>query len=170
MDFGLLPPEINSGLMYAGPGSGPMLAAAEGWTALATELESTAAGYSSTIADLSGQAWLGPSSTSMATAAQPYVEWLAASAAAADQAAAQAYGAAAAYEAAFVMTVPPPVIAANRAQLMALIATNFLGQNTPAIAACEAQYMTMWTQDATAMYSYAADDMEYTMELDYDLS
>ncbi len=41
---------------------------------------------------------------------------------------------------AFAMTVPPPVIAANRAELMALVATNFLGQNTPAIAATEAQY------------------------------
>ena len=44
----------------------------------------------------------------------------------------------------------------NRAQLMALIATNFFGQNTPAIAATEAQYMEMWAQDATAMYGYAA--------------
>jgi PPE-repeat protein len=32
------------------------------------------------------------------------------------------------------MTVPPPVVAANRAELMMLVATNFLGQNTPAIA------------------------------------
>ncbi len=57
------------------------------------------------------------------------------------------------------MTVPPPLIAANRAQLMALIATNFLGQNTPAIAATEAQYTEMWVQDAIAMYGYAADSM-----------
>lgn len=28
LDFGALPPEINSGRMYAGPGSGPMMAAA----------------------------------------------------------------------------------------------------------------------------------------------
>ena len=54
------------------------------------------------------------------------------------------------------MTVPPPLIAANRAQLMALIATNFLGQNTPAIMATEAEYGEMWAQDATAMYNYAA--------------
>ncbi len=31
MDFGALPPEINSGRMYCGPGSGPMLAAAAAW-------------------------------------------------------------------------------------------------------------------------------------------
>ena len=54
------------------------------------------------------------------------------------------------------MTVPPPVIAANRVLLMTLIATNFFGQNTPAIAATEAQYMEMWAQDAAAMYGYAA--------------
>jgi PPE-repeat protein len=52
--------------------------------------------------------------------------------------------------------VPPPMIAANRAQLMTLVATNFLGINTAAIAACEAHYMEMWAQDAAAMYGYAA--------------
>jgi PPE-repeat protein len=52
--------------------------------------------------------------------------------------------------------VPPPAIAANRALLMALIATNFLGQNTPAIMATEALYVEMWAQDAAAMYGYAA--------------
>jgi PPE-repeat protein len=73
-----------------------------------------------------------------------------------EQAGAQARAAAAAYEEAFTATVPPPVIAANRAQLMSLTATNFLGQNTPAIAATEAHYGQMWAQDAAAMYGYAA--------------
>jgi PPE-repeat protein len=31
VDFGALPPEINSGRMYAGPGAGPMMAAATAW-------------------------------------------------------------------------------------------------------------------------------------------
>jgi PPE-repeat protein len=35
------------------------------------------------------------------------------------------------------------------------MATNFLGQNTPAIAATEAHYAEMWAQDAAAMYGYA---------------
>jgi PPE-repeat protein len=78
-----------------------------------------------------------------------------ATAAQAEETGSQAKVAAAAYEAAFAATVPPPVIAANRALLMMLIATNILGQNTPAIAATEAHYMEMWAQDATAMYAYA---------------
>jgi PPE-repeat protein len=40
VDFGALPPEINSGLMYAGAGSGPLVAAAAAWEALASELGS----------------------------------------------------------------------------------------------------------------------------------
>jgi hypothetical protein len=47
MDFGLLPPEVNSGLMYTGPGAGPMLAAAASWDAIAAQLESAASGCSS---------------------------------------------------------------------------------------------------------------------------
>jgi len=37
-----------------------------------------------------------------------------------------------------------------------LIATNFFGQNTPAIMATEAHYMEMWAQDAATMYGYSA--------------
>jgi len=58
--------------------------------------------------------------------------------------------------------VPPPVIAANRAQLASLVATNLLGQNGPAIAATEAQYGHMWAQDAAAMYGYAAQSATAT--------
>ena len=106
LDFGALPPEINSGLMYAGPGSGPMLAASVAWDALADNLYLTATAYGSAISDLESS-WLGPSSTSMAAAATPYVSWISATAAQAQQAGAQAMAAVAAYEAAFAMTVPP---------------------------------------------------------------
>jgi PPE-repeat protein len=155
MDFGALPPEINSARIYSGPGSAPMLAAATAWDALANELHSTATGYGSVVADLASSAWHGPSSAAMAAAAAPYEQWMRATAAQAEQAALQARAAAGAYELAFSATVPPPVVAANRALLMSLVATNFLGQNTPAIAATEAQYAEMWAQDAAAMYGYA---------------
>ena len=155
MDFGLLPPEINSGRLYLGPGSGPMLVAAVAWNKLSTELDSAAKSYSSLISELTTGSWLGPASVAMAVAAAPFVGWFSTTAAQAAQTAAQAQAAAAAYEAALAAVVPPPVIAANRALLMALVATNFFGQNTSAIAATEAQYAEMWAQDAAAMYGYA---------------
>jgi PPE-repeat protein len=156
LDFGALPPEINSGRMYAGPGSASMMAAAAGWDGLAAELGSAAAGYNAVISELVRGRWVGPASASMVAATTPYATWLSASAELAEEAGMQARSAAAAYELAFAMTVPPPVIAANRMLLMQLIATNFFGQNTAAIAATEAQYTEMWAQDATAMYSYAS--------------
>ncbi|OSC26480.1 hypothetical protein B8W69_16775 [Mycobacterium vulneris] len=149
-----MPPEINSGRMYAGPGPGPMLAAAAAWDALAAELHSTAASYSSVVSGLTA-AWRGPSSATMAAAAAPYIGWLSTTAAQAEQTANQARAAVAAYETAFAATVPPPMVAANRSLLMSLIATNIVGQNTAAIAATEAQYAEMWAQDAAAMYGYA---------------
>ncbi|MGE2817893.1 PPE family protein [Mycobacterium heidelbergense] len=155
MDFAMLPPEINSGRMYSGVGAGPLLAAASAWYGLAAELRATAQGYDSVLSELTGQAWYGPASASMAAAAAPYVAWMSTTAAQAEETATQAEAAVAAYEAAFAATVPPPVIAANRSLLAALIATNFFGQNTPAIAATEAQYLEMWAQDAAAMYGYA---------------
>lgn len=155
MDFGALPPEINSARMYAGPGSGPMLAAASAWDVLAAELGSAASTYSSVVTSLSEGSWLGSASASMAAAATPYVDWMSTTGAEAEQTGYQARAAAAAYEAAFAMTVPPAVVAANRTQLAALVATNVLGQNTPAIAATEALYAEMWAQDAAAMYGYA---------------
>ena len=154
MDYGALPPEINSARMYTGAGSGSMHAGAAAWNGLAAELRSAATSYSSVIAGLTSE-WRGPASANMAAAATPYAAWLTTTAAQAEQTAAQAETAAAAYETAFAATVPPPVIAANRAQLASLVATNIFGQNTAAIAATEARYASMWAQDAAAMYGYA---------------
>ncbi len=142
--------------MYAGPGSGPLLAAAASWNGLAAQLETTAVSYQAAVANLTSEPWLGPASEAMSAAATPYVAWMHTTAQRAAQTAAQAHGAAAAYETAFAATVPPPVVAANRALLMQLLATNIFGQNAPAIAATQAEYAEMWAQDAAAMYNYSA--------------
>jgi PPE-repeat protein len=155
VDFGVLAPEINSGRMYAGAGSGPLVAAAAAWQALAAELGSTATSYQAVVSELTGTAWVGPSSMAMTAAAAPYLAWMNTTAAAAEQTASRLTSAVAAYEAAFTATVPPPLIAANRSLLAALVATNIVGQNTAAIAATEVQYAEMWAQDAAAMYGYA---------------
>jgi PPE-repeat protein len=161
-DFGAFPPEVNSAKVYAGPGSASMLSAATAWNGLASELRSQAANYSSIISNLIGEGWQGQASMAMAAAADPYTAWMNTTAAQAEQTAGQAMAAAAAYETAYGMTLPPPVIAANRTQLASLVATNVLGQNAPAIAATEAHYGQMWAQDAAAMYGYAAQSSAAT--------
>ncbi|MEM6106786.1 PPE family protein [Mycobacterium sp. 050272] len=154
LNFGALPPEVNSAKMYAGPGSGSMLAAAAAWNAIAAEMRSAASNYEAVIKSLVSEGWLGPASAKMAAALQPYLEWMSTTAAQAEQAGAQANAAAAAYEAAFAATVPPPLVTANRTLLANLVATNIIGQNSGAIATTEAQYGEMWAQDAAAMTSY----------------
>lgn len=162
MDFGSYPPEVNSARMFAGAGSGPLLAAAEAWAALAAGLHSAANSYKSVVSALTAGPWLGPSSASMSAAAASYELWLRVTAAQAEETSAQAKAAAAAYHTAFAATVPPPIVAANRTQLMTLVATNVFGINTQAIAATEAQYAEMWAQDAAAMYGYAASSAAAT--------
>jgi PPE-repeat protein len=155
MDFGALPPEVNSGRMYVGPGPATLLAASAVWQGLAADLHSAASSYQSVVSGLTDESWVGPSSMSMLAAITPYLQWMRTAAAQCEEAATRATAAAAAYETAFAMTVPPPTVVANRIRLATLIATNSLGQNTPAIAATEAEYSEMWVQDATAMYDYA---------------
>ncbi|WP_205878318.1 PPE family protein [Mycobacterium camsae] len=156
MGFAFLPPEVNSGRMYSGPGSGSLLAAAESWDALTAELDTAAQTCHAVLSTLTALHWHGPASAAMTAAAAPYLGWLQSTADQTRQTALQARAAAAAYELAHAMTVPPPAVAANRVQLAVLIATNFFGQNTAAIAATEAQYTEYWAQDAAAMYGYAA--------------
>ena len=156
MSFMMFPPEVNSSLMYSGAGSGPLMAAASAWDELAADLEATAASYQSVLAaadrgdvvgSVLGADGCGDRALRGLVGGAPRVR--------PRRPRAQARFAAAAYEGAFASTVPPAVIAANRALLAALVATNFLGQNTPAIAATEAHYMEMWFQDGLTMDTYA---------------
>ncbi|WIM89873.1 PPE family protein [Candidatus Mycobacterium wuenschmannii] len=155
MSFSLIPPEINSALMYSGAGSGPLLEAATAWDELAADLEATATQYQTAVTNLTTGPWLGPSSAHMASAAEPYIAWMQGTAATAAQTGAQAKAAAAAYQTAYTSMVPPPVIEANRAMLTTLVSNNFLGQNTGAIAQNEAEYLEMWIQDALGMDTYS---------------
>jgi PPE-repeat protein len=155
VDFGALPPEVNSARMYMGPGASSLQVAASAWNGLAAELQSAAQGYETTITQLASDEWNGPASAAMASAAQPYITWLQETATQAEQSAAQAQAAVAAYEQAFAATVAPPLVAANRAETAAAVQANVFGQYTPLIAQLEAQYGQMWAQDAAAMYGYA---------------
>src|SRR5438270_1108082 len=154
MSFLVLPPEINSTLMYSGAGSSPMLAAAAAWDGLAAELGSAAQSFSSVTSGLAAAAWQGPAATAMASTAARYAGALSAAATQAQSAAAQAQTVASAFESAVVATVHPAVVSANRNQIVQLVVSNLFGQNAPAIAAAEAEYEQMWATDVAAMVGY----------------
>ena len=163
MDFGIYPPEINSGRMYTGPGAATdahrrrSLARIGRRTAFGGQLVSIGGlgiDRRAVGGDRHQRRW--------PPRPRPTSAWLNATAAQAEETAAQAKAAAAAYQTAFTSTVPPPMVAANRSQLMTLVATNLFGRNTQAIAANEAQYAEMWAQDAAAMYGYAASSASAT--------
>jgi PPE-repeat protein len=67
---------------------------------------------------------------------------------------AAAGAAAAAFEAVHAAITNPAAVFENRTRLMVLVATNFLGINTPAIMATEMQYLEMWAQNIAAMFAY----------------
>lgn len=152
-----MPPDVASGLVYTGPQSLPLAAAAAAWQALAADLGATATAMQAAVANLVGTSWTGPTSVTMGGAGEQHVQWLVQAAARAQETATLAGQAAAVVEAVYSGVVPPPVIAANRAALATLIGTNFMGCNSGAIAANVAQYQGMWAEDSTALYSYAGD-------------
>lgn len=162
LDFALLPPEVTSARMYSGAGSGPLMAAATAWDALAAQLETVSRGYSVIVSGLLDEGWSGPASVAMAGAAAPYAAWAATTGTQAAQTAGQARAAAAAYETAHAAVVPPAMVQANRIQLAQLVAANILGQNTAEIALTEAAYAQMWAQDALAMFGYATSSSAAT--------
>jgi len=161
MDFATLPPEINSGRMYCGPGAESMRDAAAGWDNLATRLSEVAADYRAVTSQLAESH--GPACTVMASTAIPYIGWLSAIATLAAQTAIHANAAASAYDSALAATVPPRLIEANRELQRFLAATNCLGQTSQAIADAEADYERMWAADAEAMYAYAHASVDVCM-------
>ncbi|OBK64293.1 hypothetical protein A5653_23370 [Mycobacterium colombiense] len=151
MDFTTLPPEINSGLMYSGPGAGSMREAAAAWGQLAARLCAAAADYRAVFATVAGHG--GPAASTEAAA--PYIDWVDTAAARSELTGIQLTAAVNAHQAAVAAMVPPPLIAANRAQRHLLARQNCLAQSSPVIADLDAEYEQMWARDAGAMYAYA---------------
>ncbi|MCV7077680.1 PPE family protein [Mycobacterium szulgai] len=156
MNFTVFPPEVNSGLIWAGPGSAPMLATATAWDTLSSELASAAGSFRSTISELAEQAWQGAAAQAMTRVAETYAAWLTAATGQAELASSRAKAIADVFETARAATIHPAVVAANRSELVSLVVSNLFGQNAPAIAAAEAGYEEIWAQDVAAMSGYYA--------------
>ncbi|MEB4211551.1 PPE family protein [Mycobacterium sp. 94-17] len=155
MDFWILPPEVTSALIHSGPGAWSWIAAAGMWQELSAELEQAADGYSAELSWLS-TTYHGPSSQAMTQAFEPYLTWLRVTAQQCQEVATSVETMTGAFELTHWTVVHPSLVAANRARLAVLLATNFLGINYPAIAETEAEYNAMWVNNSAAVVRYAA--------------
>lgn len=160
-DFGTLPPEITSALIHSGPGAGSLIEASTVWQRLGIELEDSLPNYALVLSSL-GEAWQGPSSTAMAQAVDPYIAWLRTTAQQCERLGSSLRAVAAAFELACRTVVFPVQVSANRTRLARLVATNWLGTNSVAIAETDAQYEGMWMNNSGAMYRYAATSAQAT--------
>lgn len=151
--FEPLPPEINSGNMYAGPGLLPMIVAAIHWYEFSSVMDSFTLSFDEMLKAIREE-WSGPVVEQVLDAAAPFRDWLQDLGDEAYETFEQIGNINHAYVYAYGAVVPPQQIDANRASTDTLCEENEFGQHNAAIAALEEEYQKFWAQDVETMKWY----------------
>ena len=151
------PPEVNAGQLMAGDQGASIAAAAAAYEALAAALIAEGAKMAATAGTTAATGWEGVGGAAMVATAMPYVAALEALSGWMQQSAASAAAIEQAYVTAKAAMIQVPVCTTNRTTQAGLVATNIIGQNTPAIIGLDTEYFGhFWTQNAGNMGGYEA--------------
>lgn len=149
------PPEVNAGQLMLGDQGASIEAAAIAYDALAAALMAEAAQMAATTGSAAADGFIGAGGTAMTATAVPYIAALQTLAAWVEQSAAAAAAILQAYVTAKAAMVQVPVCETNRVSQAGFVATNIIGQNTPAIIALDMEYFDFfWPVNASNMGGY----------------
>jgi len=155
--YSAFPPEVNAGQLMAGDQGASIAAAVAAYEALAAALMEEGVRMGTTAGTTAATGWEGVGGAAMVATATPYVAALEALAGWVQQSAASAAAIEQAYAITKAAMIPVPICTTNRTSQAGLVATNIIGQNTPAIIGLDTEYFGhFWTNNASLMGSYEA--------------
>ena len=145
------PPELNWYQLSAGDHAASLVAAAAGHQSMAAMIGGEAGSLGGNAA-ATATGWEGAGGAAMTVNATEQVGVMGMALGWLTQGAASLASAGQTYQTAYDSMIPGPVCDTNRATQAGLVASNILGQNTPAIVALDTEYFGhMWTVNAAAM-------------------
>jgi PPE-repeat protein len=155
--FSAFPPEVNAGQLMAGDQGASIAAAVAAYEALSAALIEEGARMGTTAGTTAATGWEGVGGAAMVSTAMPYVAALEALAGWVQQSAASAAAIEQAYAVTKAAMIQVPICTTNRTSQAGLVATNVIGQNSPAIIGLDTEYYGhFWTNNASLMGSYEA--------------
>ncbi|ALL56328.1 PPE family protein [Mycobacterium haemophilum DSM 44634] len=147
------PPEVISGDMFTGPGSGSMVNAINWWHGLAWKMWDIEEAFTQVLGGLQQQ-WSGPVATELMLAAGPFVRWLCDVVVQVKETADKIDVIAWAYFQTLNRVVHVDAISYNRDARADAVRNNALGQRNAEIAELDQEYETFRAMDIGVMKDY----------------
>jgi PPE-repeat protein len=156
VDAATFTPEVNYTLMSTGDLGASLMAAGAAHQSLADTLLAEMLQMGFTTSSTAAVSWQGLGGQMMQMSAGEFISILEAASIWIQTASQQALEVVAAHQAAVQAMIPAEVSLTNRATQGGLVATNFMGFNTPAINGLDAQYAGFWVNNAGQRSVYGA--------------